>query len=64
MQHSRSSWDLRFPLETELPTTYYSLVLVSPYWRGISFAQLISCFLFSPCVAYDTQYSGMVAAPF
>lgn len=24
MQHSRSSWDLKFPPETELPTTYYS----------------------------------------
>lgn len=37
MQHSRSSWDMDFPLETELPTTHCSLSLLSPHWRATSF---------------------------
>lgn len=64
VQHSRSFWDMKFPLETELPTTYYYLSLLSPYWRGIYFAQLVSCILSSPHVAYYTHFSGMVAALF
>lgn len=64
MQHSRSSWDMKFPLETELPTTYYSLSLLFPHWRGVSFAQLVSCTLSSPHVAYYIHFSGMAAAPF
>lgn len=60
VQHSRSSWDMKCPLETELPTTYYSLTLMSPHWRGLSFAQLISFSPSSPCVAQFLQPSGMV----
>lgn len=37
MQHSRSSWDIKFPLDTELPITCYISSLLSPYWRGLSF---------------------------
>lgn len=64
MQRSRSSWDIKFSLESELPTTYYSLSLLSPYWRGISFAHLISCILSSSHVACHILFSDMDAALF
>lgn len=64
MQHSRSSWDITFPLDTELPTPCYISSLVFPHWWRLSFAQLVFCPLSSTYVAHRINSSGMVNFPF